>query len=182
MGQIKAIALDFDNCIILDEETRKGSEEVKDEAWFTVFPEIDRETLTSVLEKVKKEIAGGKGDRKDIARRVQRHFCLGLNTASTSAEEINHKLNQLLEQEAAARCNAYNRTVQEGIKEIGVSEQPRQALDELSKKMPVFVNSATPRDGILESINALGIRDYFTEVYGRPGTKVENLQNIVAAE
>ena len=70
----KVLVLDFDNCIVLDEKIGTGSEEVKDEAWFTVFPEYSRVELEPVLEQAKKDIAGGKGDRKDIVERVSKHF------------------------------------------------------------------------------------------------------------
>ena len=164
---IKAIALDFDNCIALNYETRMGSEEIKDEAWFKIFPEYDRGALEPVLEKVKKEIAGGKGDRKDIVKRVCEHF--GISETKIQDEVIK-------------RCDGFNRVVQEGIARLGISPQTAEDLATLSKKIPLFVNTATPREGALESLDALGVRHYFKEVYGRPGTKINNLKDIISSE
>ena len=165
MSKIRVLVLDFDNCIILDEKTRTGSEEIKDEAWFNVFPEIERVELEPVLEKIKKEIAGGKGDRRDIALRVCNHF--NISTAIFGIE---------------LRCMAFNEFVQNGIKKIGVSERTREAISALSKKIPLYINSATPASAVMESIKALDFQTYFRGVYGHPETKVENLRNIVELE
>jgi phosphoglycolate phosphatase-like HAD superfamily hydrolase len=163
----KVLVLDFDNCIVLDEKIGTGSEEVKDEAWFTVFPEYSRVELEPVLEQAKKDIAGGKGDRKDIVERVSKHF-------NVAEEKI--------PQEIINRCERFNQVLQEGIQKIGVSKKIQDTLAQLSKKLPIYVNTATPRQGALESLDAIGITSLFKKIYGRPGTKVENLQSAIKDE
>ncbi len=167
MKQVKVLVLDFDNCILLDEETEQGSEEVKDEAWFKVYPEYNRDVLYPLLERFKKEIAGGKGDRKDIATKICKHFEF---PEARISSEVDY------------RCERFNSAVQEGIKRIGVSQKTRDALTALYGRVPVYVNTGTPRDGALESLQALDLLTYFKEVYGRPGTKAGNLRDIAAAE
>lgn len=163
--KIRTLVLDFDNCIVLD-ENGEGSEEVKDRAWFEVFPEIGRAQLLPVLEEIKHEIAGGKGDRKDIIERVLARFA----PASLNPEEV------------AQRSDCFSRIVQEGIAHISISTPTRETLALLSRRFPLYINTATPRDAADESISALGLHSYFKAVFGRPGTKAENLRFIIHAE
>ena len=166
-GKTKTIVLDFDNCIALDADTRIGSEEIKDEAWFAVYPEYERYILEPLLENAKKKVAGGKGDRKDIVAELGRHF--GVSEASIAQEIIK-------------RCDKFNQVVQNGIKTINISARTRNALSELSARLPLYINTATPRENALESLDALGLTLYFKEVYGRPGTKVQNMLSVISAE
>lgn len=165
LPKIKVIALDFDNCIALA-ENGEGSEEVKDRAWFEVFPEIDRAQLSPVLEEIKQEIAGGKGDRKDIIERVLARFA----PASLTPEEV------------AKRSDCFNRIVQEGIARISIPTPTRETLALLSRRFPLYINTATPRDAAIESASALKLYPYFKAVLGRPGTKADNLRAIVRTE
>ena len=166
MIKAKVLVLDFDNCLVLDEKTRIGSEEVKDEAWFEVFSEYDQRELGEVIEKAQKQIVGGKGDRQDIVRIICQHF--GIPKEKIPAE-------------IELRLKDFNAIVQAGIRRIGVSQDNRQALKMLFQRMPVYLNTATPREQSLESLRALKLEG-FKDVYGRPGTKIENLQNIIARE
>lgn len=163
--QIRTIALDFDNCIALS-ESGEGSEEVKDRAWFEVFSEIPRTRLSLVLEEIKSEIAGGKGDRRDIIRRVLAD-CM---PASLTAAEI----------ERRAEC--FNRIVQKGIAHISIPAATRNTLALLAHRFPLYINTATPRDAAEESISALELHSYFKSVLGRPGTKADNLRSIIHVE
>ena len=66
---------------------------------------------------------------------------------------------------------------------IGVSEQTRAALAKISQMgIPIYVNTATPKEAAVESLDALGLSSLIKGVYGRPGTKLGNLQSIVRAE
>jgi HAD superfamily hydrolase (TIGR01549 family) len=166
LEKVKIIILDFDNCIILNPKTKKGSEEVKDEAWFKIFPEYDPKKLETVVKEAQKQIAGGKGDRKDVARLICEHF-------GVPKEKIPDEIKR--------SCESFNTIVQKGILEIGVSSDNRRAIGTLSKKMPVYINTATPKEQSLESLAALKLSG-FTDVYGRPGNKVENLKAIINRE
>lgn len=166
IDKIKVIILDFDNCLVLDPVTRKGSEEVKDKAWYGVFPEYNPEELGAVIEEAQRQIAGGKGDRKDIVRLVSEHF--GVPKEKIPAE-------------IESRCQAFNEVVQVGVLRVGVSPDNRRAVKTFSRMMPVYINTATPKEQSLESLAALELTG-FTDVYGRPGTKVGNLKEIIARE
>ena len=161
----KVLIIDLDNCLFLDEKTRKGSEEIKDEAWFEVFGECDRKILKPVLDKAKTELAGGKGDRKDIVLKV----CKTFNLAKT-------------EDDTKKRCNFFSEIVKEGILKIGVSNDNKKALDLISKKIPIYVNTATPKDQAIEILKDLDILKFFKDIYGRPETKMENMRLIVERE
>lgn len=47
-------------------------------------------------------------------------------------------------------------------------------LKELKKN--VIINSATPRDALLRTVNALDIHKYIDEIYGAPASKSENIR------
>lgn len=164
---VKVIVLDFDNCIVLNEETRRGSEEMKYQAWFWVFSGHNSMIVDEILQHVTHDIAGGIGDREDIVARICRYF-------GYPEEEIAHQI--------TSRCNRFNEIVQEGIKKIGISSRTRNALVRLACRLPLYINTATPYDATWESIHALGITDYFTGVYCRPQKKVDSLISIIAKE
>jgi len=167
MHHVKAIALDFDNCVILDTHTGTGSEEIKDRGWFEVFKEYDAAELGPVLEKAKNDIAGGKGDRADVAYAIMRHFGVPEAGARTQID---------------SRCAAFDSYVQNGIQTIGVSDEVRAALAEFSKHTPTYINTATPQISARQSAERLHIAHYFKNILGRPGTKVENLRAIISQE
>ncbi len=167
MNQIKLLVLDFDNCLILNEETGEGSEEVKDKAWFEVFPEYDQDILKSLIETAKKDFVGGKGDRNDLVISLCRH--LGLEESKIKEESIK-------------RLNHFDEIMQRGIKEIGISEKARGFLSDFSSKIPIYLNTATPTKNVLKSLELLGIKEFFKGVYGRPGTKLDNMKAILASE
>jgi len=164
---IKIIVLDFDNCLILNEETGEGSEEIKDRAWFDVFSEYEPDVLAPILDEEKLKVIGGKGDRKDIVEQILKRF-------EYSESEISD--------EAIRRCDRFNAIIQDGIKRINVSPATRESLAALSIRFPLYINTATPQGAVLESLRFLDITSFFKSVYGRPGTKISNLQDIIIAE
>ena len=160
------IVLDFDNCIALDPRTGEGSEEIKDRAWYKVFPEYGPAALKVILGRAQRAIAGGKGDRKDIAITVLTHF----------------RFKGKISEEARARCERFDVVVQEGIRELGVAPEVKDALEALSKRVPLYINTATPSASMVKTLEAFGLGKFFKNVYGRPGTKVTNLQCIATVE
>ncbi|NUM25438.1 MAG: HAD family hydrolase [Candidatus Buchananbacteria bacterium] len=166
-SSIKVIVFDFDNCLVLDEKTKTGSEEIKDQAWFEIFSEYDRKELEAVLDQAKKIVVGGAGDRNDIAQQILRHF--------------NHP-EATLAASAIKKCDLFNQYVQKRIGEVIITPATRKTLSELASQYPLYINTATPRDAALESLKILNLISFFKEVFGRPGTKVDNLQKIIAAE
>lgn len=167
MFEIKVKILDFDNCIALDPKTGVGSEETKDQAWYPTFSNYPEDELTPVLEKVKKEITGGKGDRKDVARAILTHFAWPMAT---------------LEEEIARRCQTFDDVIQEGIRRgVKIPQAVINNLRRLAGEHPMYLNTATPRETIIQTLDFFGL-NFFRGIYGRPGTKVENLEKIIAVE
>ena len=167
MAKVKVVVFDFDNCIALDETTGEGSEEIKDQAWFEVFTEYAPEALAPVLKAAQLAIAAGKGDRKDIVRQILGHF--GWPEAQ-------------IPDEVTRRCDRFNMIVQENIKRIRISPLVLDSFAELFGRLPLYLNTGTPRENVIETLQTFGLTHFFKDVYGRPGTKVGNLQAIIAAE
>lgn len=166
MRKLPVIVFDFDNCIALDPRTGEGSEEIKDRAWYAVFPEYNHGALKVILGSAQRAIAGGRGDRKDVASMVLTHF----------------GFKGCVSEEAIARCERFDAVVQEGILALGISPEVKNALRSLSEKTHLYINTATPREPMVRTLNALGLSPYFKGVYGRPGTKVTNLGRIATME
>ena len=158
-SSIKVIVLDIDDTLI------EGSEDAKDRAWFTVFDTFPAHELRTVIMEEQRRIAGGKGNRKDIARAVLKHF------ESLSGREA-------LNVEVEKRCDAFDSEVQSAIKKIGVRKEVCSALATLQSKFPLYVNTAIPSAVLERTLQTIGIRGFFTKIFGTPGTKVENLQHI----
>ncbi|OHB10903.1 MAG: hypothetical protein A3G05_02165 [Candidatus Zambryskibacteria bacterium RIFCSPLOWO2_12_FULL_45_14] len=167
MNGIKVLILDFDNCLILDQKTREGSEELKDKAWFEVFSEYDPDILKSMIETAKKEFVGGKGDRNGLIISLCRRF--GIEDSKIKEESIK-------------RLSHFDEIMQRGIKEIGISKEVRDFLSTFSSKISIYLNTATPVENASRSLDLLGIREFFKGIYGRPGTKLDNMKAILASE
>jgi FMN phosphatase YigB (HAD superfamily) len=159
----KLLILDLDNCLFLDSKTRKGSEEVKDEAWFKVFSEFNRSLLISILDQAKKDISNGKGDRKDIINSVLSGFGLG-----NSKKEL------------LSRYRLFNKIVKEGTIKIGISSDNAKALELI--KIPIYANTASPKNQAEKILRDLNVLKFFKGVYGRPKTKRENMDLIFKNE
>ncbi len=162
----EVLVLDFDNSLILDPETREGSEDLKKSVWFKVFPYEPGE-LTQAIDEAYRQIAGGKGDRRDVVRIVLHRF----GDLQVDEEEINRY------------CDRFNTLVQEGILQIGVTQETRDTLAELNvRRISLYINSASPAESVEQSLKALRIFHYFKGIYGTPWTKEENLRKIIQAE
>lgn len=162
---IKVVVLDFDNTVVLDPKTGLGSEDKKRLAWYDVFPDLDKNELHIALEEAQKAISGGKGDRKDIVRSVY------INMMGKTAEE----------EDVRDCCDRFDEIVQKSILEVGVSDENRKAIIELEDRYQVYVNTATPIEASLRSMEALGLSG-FAGILGRPNTKAENLNAVIEKE
>lgn len=163
LSSVSVLVLDFDNTLILDEASGVGSEEKKRDAWYGVFPEIPADTLSTRLDELQRKIAGGNGDRMDIIRAL----CTDAGAPKDDAEY-------------ARRNEFFTVKVQEGVLEIGMNAGKRNVLRALIGRYKLYLNSATPLPALREGLDALGIGDVFTGIYGRPGTKDGNLREIIA--
>ncbi len=162
--KIKTVVIDADNTLFLHPKTGEGSEEIKDQAWYKVFPEYNPSLLTPILEGAKKRIVGGTGDRKDIALEV---------LAAFRYSSYN------LEREVQRRCREFNEIVQEGINSLSISDEVRETLKFLSKKFTLYINTATPETDIEKTLKTLGVYQYFCRTLGRPRSKVQNLEYVL---
>ncbi len=159
---IKTIVFDFDGVII------KDSEFIKKESWRHVFPELGIR-LFDVIEPLINKYSGGKGSRFEIIRDVCVNE-LGLKN------DLDHNI--------GLYSQKYNEVVQESIVNIGVNSSDIQLLENLSKRMPLFLNTATPIDAISETIAKLNIGNIFKKVFGYTSnfSKVDNLKLIMSDE
>ena len=82
----------------------------------------------------------------------------------------------------------YNKIVIEKIANMGLIPGVLKALEELSKKYILYVNSATPTEPLLRTAKVLGIERFFKGICGVEGfapilhSKKDNLEKIMKAE
>lgn len=156
MKSRKVIVFDVDGVII------PGSESLKRYAWIQMGR--DDLKLSQSIEQGRKETAGG--DRFDILRAAGRSY-RGNDTPSTFVEE---------------KSRLFDAIVQAGMIEIGVSRATRKALKELTRRHTLYTNSATPERAIRETFDNLKLTEYFKGVFGRPFSKLKNLERIASME
>lgn len=153
-----AIAFDFDGVIV-------DSEEAKETAWLSLFKKEPK--VSPILTEGIKRYGGGKGSRYDILRYIFTQF-----------EKPRNKIEELVLEYA----DRYNEIVQHSIHDMGVIPDSLEAISYLSKKYPLYLNSATPEEALIQSAKNLRIQHYFTGILGRPSTKVENLLKVIDQE
>ncbi len=83
-------------------------------------------------------------------------------------------------------ARAYDAEVQKLVVSTGISADVRTYLASLSERRPLYINSATPMDALLQSVRALRIDTIFSGVYGRANnshdSKIANLTTIASVE
>lgn len=165
----RILIVDCDNTLVLNLETRTGSEELKEEAWYAVFPEWSRETLAPVLGEAIASIRGGvRGNRFDIARMVCQRFGIP---------------DEDREREVVKRCSRYDEATQAAVSAVGVPESTRQFLSDMRyRRIPVYLATARPRESVVTSLRTLGLLPHFTEIYGYPHGKEEIFKKVALIE
>ena len=153
---IKVVVFDFDGVIV-------DSNALKDRALFTLFADHPRVTEELVRDVYLHNV----GTRFDILRDV-------FVRAGTPAGEIEQRV-----REYALR---YDDMVQRGIAERGLAAGARETLEALSADRCLYVNSATAHEPLQATVERLGIRPYFRDVFGMPPAKEKNLQAILGRE
>lgn len=146
------IVFDFDGVIV------RRSEFSKREAWKVVFDNDPK--MISGIKKLSEKYSGGKGTRINILRDLFREE-VGYGDRSDFIKQYSEKFNQV---------------VQNSILSEGILPEDREALEKLSKKHKLFINTATPEEVIKITIEQLGIKNYFAGIYGMPTSKVDNLK------
>lgn len=157
----RVIVFDFDGVII------RRSEFFKQEAWPLVFSSYGERGMDALRDAEKIYGGGRGGDRFDILRHA--YEALGEPTESIPV---------LVEKGA----NTFDEIVQKKILEAGVSDEDRGVLEQLSKRMPLYLNSATPKEALERTIENIHIKELIKGVLGRPNTKVQNFQYVAEEE
>lgn len=153
---IKVIVFDFDGVLV-------NSNMVKREAYYEALAPIKNssEILQTVL------IEHPEYDRYAVTRAVLSQ-CVGEG--------------RYREQQVDEYAFRYNRIVQHFIARNGLVDGVCSVLNELSRNRSLYINSATPRSALEESVKILGITSYFREIYGSPQSKADNLGSILKSE
>ena len=153
----KTLILDFDGVV------SPFSELFKARAWEALFPST---TEKKAFEDAEKQFGRGRGgDRGDIIRAVLR--AVGGSTEQKYVDAYSHTFDNL---------------VRTSIKEQGIEEAERTAIEQLSRFMPLYISSATPQASLEATLRDLNIDAYFRGAFGRPEKKLEHFKKIAHAE
>jgi len=123
-------------------------------------------------------------DENSKLRDVMRGF-VDKNPEATRYEKLNWLFDTLSkpeeEREAFVKkySDQYNTIIQKGILEKGIFEGAQDMLKQLSEKYPLYISTGTPMKSIEQTLNTLGIRHYFKDIYAKPMTKVESTREIL---
>lgn len=149
----KILVFDFDGVLV-------DSNEMKYQAWFQLFPDKQdfmRETLSTMYYTT----------RFDILRHV-------FQTIALSGGEQEQKVKEY--------AIKYNDIVQQGILRLGLIPGVYKALEVLSRRYRLYINSGTIEEPLRASVRDLGISVFFVSVFGAPRTKAENLARVMYKE
>lgn len=161
IAMITVIVFDFDGVII------RSSEFFKQEAWPLVLAHYGGGAIEHFAEAEGKYGEGRGGDRYDILRYIFEKL-----------SEPTDKIPSLVQAEAAA----FNAHVQERITEIGIEFSKRKALEHLSARYALYLNSGTPEKELRQTITRLKLDAVFKAVLGRPSSKSQNLRLVLQSE
>lgn len=156
------IVFDFDGVIVL------GSERTKQRCWFELFSPHGEEAIAA-LTKALERYGQGRGSRYDIIRDTL--LALGMPEK---------RMAKLIE----AYSNEYTQKVRAGILAEGIRNEDRRALDFLSKKADLFINTGTPQSAMEEILDKLSISHLFKGIYGqyfqRQNSKKTDVLHVIA--
>lgn len=153
---IKVAVFDFDGVIV-------DSNRLKEEALFSLFADHAHISEDLVRDVRRRNV----GTRFDVLRDV-------FVRAGMPAADIDG-----LVREYALR---YDDVVQRGIAAAGLAAGAKETLEALSADRCLYINSATAHEPLQATVDRLGIRSYFKDVFGMPPTKEENLRAILGRE
>jgi len=156
----KVIVFDFDGVFV-------DSEPMKESAWWRIFSGYDKKEITPLVQKAQRKHGSGKGSRYDILADI-------FSGLGEERDEVDKLVSEYAQR--------YNSVVQDEIKKLGLLPGSLDALKALSKKYSLYLNSATPRESLVQTADNLGIRKYFKGIYGMPAGKAVNLAMIAKKE
>lgn len=148
----RIIVFDFDGVLV-------DSNGIKQRAFFDLFPETVHPIITKVISDIPYHWS-----RFDILRSI----VTALPPLKGGVDEYERK---------------YRAIVRNAIIARGVIPGVYELLRELrTSGRTLYLNSATPAEALSELIDALDLRRCFSDVFGRPPTKLVNLMDIMARE
>jgi phosphoglycolate phosphatase-like HAD superfamily hydrolase len=157
---IRGAAFDFDGTLV-------DSNEIKRRAFFEIAGEFDPEgeVVREVLDRQPS------GDRYDVARALAAEFSArAALPADGSVEDL-----------AKSLADAYTAHCEHAVSVCDEIAGATDALARLAARgLPLFVNTATPREAVLPILRRRGLDRFFAGVYGGPSSKLENLRDIAA--
>lgn len=154
----KVIVFDFDGVIV-------PSEEIKVKGYEWMFSEHGEEVPLDAIREARSEFAEARGNRFDIIRSIFQRLGHG------DLEERTHMYAQ-----------RFGAIVQSRINALRVDTLVMQMLEKYSRTHRLYINSNNPDESLRETVRALGIEHFFTEIYGSSHTKFENLRTISERE
>ncbi len=155
---IRCIAFDFDGTLV-------DSNEIKRRAFFEIAREFDPdgEVVREVLDR------RPSGDRYHVARALAAELAeRGALPGVRCVEDLGKSL-----------ADAYTVHCERAVSACREIAGATDALARLAARgLPLFVNTATPREAVLPILRRRGLDRFFEGVYGGPSSKLENLRDI----
>lgn len=151
LPMIRAVCFDFDGTII-------NSNSVKNEVLLSILGD----TLRGKEKLNELQYLNPPLDRYEVFEEFAREFRWTEDNLEERIRDFNFKLHNLM---------------------IKCSFMPgaRKCLDKLSfHEIPLFINSATPETDLVKVVGDLSISNYFRGIWGRPSSKAENVERLLA--
>lgn len=161
---IAAVIFDFDGTLV-------DSDHIKEAAYFAMFPEIARATIEKIRKEEEEKAKEGKGSRKTI---------IGAIIKALKAKGL-LEYDERDEKDIITRYVAqYSTNVEQEITKAKAIAGATQCLEELGKKYPLHICSATPQPYLQRILRKRDMHHYFKNVYGSDtGTKEEIIGKIL---
>jgi HAD superfamily hydrolase (TIGR01549 family) len=156
---IKALVFDFDGVIA------RESEFLKQKAWEEVFRGYGVRAH-ALLKEALRHVRDIRGDRFDLLRYMYTHL------DDTQPIEIL----------VARGAELFEREFRKHMQEISIPHETYSGLSAVSRRFPLYINSATPTEVLLHTLAELRLTSFFKKVLGRPQSKLENFTYITTLE
>lgn len=153
---IRCVVFDFDNTLV-------QSEKYKDQFFYDIVADVynSKDIMEGILSNLSKD-----DDRFSITYKFAEKVMYG-----EALEKVRFYAENL--------ANDYSERVKDMVSWCDEIKGAQELLVKLNAlKSHVYINSATPEEGLRESIVKRGWSDYFDGVFGRPASKIENLRKI----
>jgi len=156
---IKVIVFDFDGTLI-------DSNQLKYDAYYKLFPldDFHKRIITEVLGEIFEE--SRYVILKEIVRRV--------NSLIVNEYELDNRVQVL--------ATEYNDLVVDGAKHCKEKPGAEEALESLSKRYKLYLNSTTPEASLKDIVTYRKWEDYFCDIFGYPNDKASVLFDIIERE